>query len=217
MLHVKDYYKILEVPPSANISEIKSAYRKLAKQYHPDIQSNNPYASARFTEIKEAYEVLSHPNKKEKYLQQRWYQQSLGKRNPQDILTPESVLKQVLELERYISRLDHFRTDHPGLKQYLSDIFPDAVIDRLHSFEDPEMLRQIVKIILRIVKPMNKMYGEDILRVLRKFAKNDRVILNEINNYILQHHKKIQNEKNIIILVFVLTILITLIIYLAAR
>ena len=63
-MHLKDYYKILEVETSADLLEIKKAYRKLALQYHPDKNHNDPYATAQFSAIKEAYEVLTNPAKK---------------------------------------------------------------------------------------------------------------------------------------------------------
>ncbi len=63
----KDYYKILGVEKSATSDEIKSAYRKLAKQYHPDLNPNNPEAAAKFKEVGEAYEVLSDATKRSNY------------------------------------------------------------------------------------------------------------------------------------------------------
>ena len=80
-MQLKDYYKILEMEPSATLTEIKKAYRRLAQQYHPDKNSSDEYALTYFAEIKEAYEVLTNPAKKDYYLQQRWYQQSLGKKD----------------------------------------------------------------------------------------------------------------------------------------
>lgn len=62
-----DYYKILGVPKNATEKDIKRAYRKLARQYHPDLNPNDKEAEKKFKEINEANEVLSHPENRKKY------------------------------------------------------------------------------------------------------------------------------------------------------
>lgn len=64
---MKDYYEILNVSRDASQDEIKSAYRKLAKKYHPDLNPNDKEAEQKFKEINEAYEILSDPEKRKRY------------------------------------------------------------------------------------------------------------------------------------------------------
>jgi len=66
-VNFKDYYKILSVAKNANEDELKKAYRKLAKQWHPDKNPNNKKAEDKFKEISEAYEVLSDSVKRKKF------------------------------------------------------------------------------------------------------------------------------------------------------
>jgi molecular chaperone DnaJ len=63
----RDYYQLLGVAETASTDEIKKAFRRLAKQHHPDRNPNNPQAAERFKEINEAHDVLSDPEKRKKY------------------------------------------------------------------------------------------------------------------------------------------------------
>src|SRR5246127_1162507 len=63
----RDYYETLGVPKTASDEEIRSAFRKLARKYHPDVAKDKKAAEEKFKEINEAYEVLSNPENRKKY------------------------------------------------------------------------------------------------------------------------------------------------------
>ena len=82
-MEYKDYYKVLGVDKNATTEQIKKAYRKLARQHHPDVNPNNAEAERKFKEVNEANEVLSDPEKRKKYDQfgadwQRYQQAGAG-------------------------------------------------------------------------------------------------------------------------------------------
>lgn len=82
----KDYYEILGVSPNADAKTIKQAYRKLARQHHPDVNPGNKEAEEKFKTINEAYQALSNPEQRKKYDEvrsqyQRWQQSG---KNPRD-------------------------------------------------------------------------------------------------------------------------------------
>ncbi len=85
-MEFKDYYKILGVDPKASQEEIKKAFRKLARKYHPDVNPGNTAAGEKFKEISEAYEVLSDPEKRKKYdeLGSQWQQFTQTGGRPED-------------------------------------------------------------------------------------------------------------------------------------
>lgn len=64
---MKDYYKVLGVARNATADELKKSYRRLAKQYHPDVNKGDKGAEERFKDISEAYNVLSDPEQRKKY------------------------------------------------------------------------------------------------------------------------------------------------------
>lgn len=66
-MKIKNYYRILGIETSATSAEIKSAYKRLARKYHPDLHPDNPKIEKIFSEIKEAYDVLGNLDKRLKY------------------------------------------------------------------------------------------------------------------------------------------------------
>ncbi len=85
MQNFKDYYKILGVSKTATADEVKQAFRRLARKYHPDVNPDDKTAEEKFKDINEAYEVLSDPGKRKQYDQFGQYYQQGGFRSSRDV------------------------------------------------------------------------------------------------------------------------------------
>lgn len=71
MADKKDYYKVLGVNENATVDEIKKAYKKLARKYHPDLNPDDPQSGTKMRELNAAYEVLEDKEKREHYDKER--------------------------------------------------------------------------------------------------------------------------------------------------
>ncbi len=142
---IKDYYHILNVPPGAGIADIKKSFRKLAMAYHPDKHQSSSQYDSYFSEIQEAYAVLSDPEKKEQYLYQRWLEKSMGQRLD-DSLGAEEILKLFLKSEKYISLSDAFRMNKSMLLQQLLELFSSSRLNTILRAKNPPMIKETIRI-----------------------------------------------------------------------
>lgn len=216
-MQLKDYYSILELPPSASGDEVKKAFRRLAHEYHPDKKNNDPYAAAQFAVIKEAYEILSNPVKREYYLQQRWYAHSIGKKIKQETITPVSVLKQSLELNRYVSRLDVHRMDYEGLSDYIENILSDSTINTINSFNEPSVNKEIVQMMIKSGRVLPYALATPLVERLRKLKTDDPSTTEQIDQFVRRHKQAAYWEKRKVWIILLITLLICLGIFLTSK
>lgn len=213
---LKDYYQILQIEPHSTLREIKQAFRRLALIYHPDKNPNDKYAEVQFNEIKEAYEVLTNPVKKENYLQQRWYNQSLGKRRTAEMITPVSILKLVLELEQYVSRLDVHRMNKEGLSDYIEELLSTDTVKSLRHFNEPEINRQIITSTLSAIRPLNIKFIGKLTERLESLA-DDETSLLRIKSFLSNRKKVFFWERYKVAVIIFFTIFICLLIYFTSK
>lgn len=107
MSKAKDYYQILQISPQATLEEIKAAFRRLARQYHPDLNPNDPASEEKFKEISEAYEILlNSPRNSRKHSQSQGKQDSSASpSSPQEFYL--SGIKKALAKD-YLSALNDY-------------------------------------------------------------------------------------------------------------
>jgi preprotein translocase subunit Sec63 len=211
-VQLKDYYTILGLLPSASGDEIKKAYRKLAHQYHPDKKSADPYAAAQFSDIKEAYEILSNPEKKDYYLQQRWYAQSIGKKFTQESVIPVTILKQMLDLERRTSTLDLHRMNREGLFNKIVAVLSDDNITILNSFNDFTVNKEIVLVALKAGNILSYHFAVLLTEKLKKI-KTEAILDKQFVQFIKKHRQTSYWEKRKIWIILLIVLLICLLIF----
>lgn len=216
-MQIKDYFALLELEASASVTDIKKAYRRLALQLHPDKAGNDPYAAAQFAEIKEAYEVLTDPGKRDYYLQQRWYNQAAGIRRTELTVTPATMILQALELERHVARLDEFRMDREGLKVYILDLLSDERLEKLKAFNDKESMQTFVRSVIRSSRHLDTLQATAVVTQLRKAFASDMLLEKEMQDFLDHSRKKKNREKYTLALVILLTILLCLLIFFTGR
>jgi curved DNA-binding protein CbpA len=199
------------------MDEIKKAYRRLAHQYHPDKNANDLYAAAQFAEIKEAYETLTNPTRKDHYLQQRWYARSMGKRSSQMVVNPVTVLKQLLELDQYTHTLDEHRMDKEGLYHYLCDILSNENIEKINLFQEESVNKEIIRSALKSARLLPYKLAVELAERLRKINVNDESAGASITGY-LQQKKQIEFwEKKRVWGVVVIVIILAVVIFFTAK
>lgn len=215
---LKDYYQILGLEPGTGAKEIKQAYRQLAHKFHPDKSGEDRYAQARYLEIKEAYETLINPARKEAYLQQRWYQQSMGKKMARTGAdTPETLLNKALEINRYAASLNPYRIDRITLKQYLADLLDDASIAILNTFKDLSINEQVALLLLEPAGLLRATDAEEIITRLKKIQLPGDHLEKKANSLLVQLRYAERKKNYEPWLLVLLTVILCVVFFLIGR
>jgi molecular chaperone DnaJ len=173
MNQVKDYYKILELPTTASLQEIKRSFRRLAQQYHPDKNSGSHMAAAHYHEIQEAYKVLSNPKKREAYHYQRWYVRSTGKPFAAAVLTPAGILQECRLLQQYVASMNLFHIRFDAVSLHIRELLTENAIGILQEHNDTTVNRAIIQSVLTAARPLPKKFFLPIAALLLQVANED--------------------------------------------
>ncbi|MBK7099503.1 MAG: DnaJ domain-containing protein [Sphingobacteriales bacterium] len=149
-----DYYKILEIDPSATMDEIKRAYRRQALLFHPDKTQDDYEMKARFSLVKEAYETLTIRTLKEKYLNERWLLKANNKAFTNKIQTPSDVLKSMLAFHQKSVFVNEFSMDKSTFKEELLSVLSDENISILNSFDEQAINDEIIMLCLQNISKL---------------------------------------------------------------
>lgn len=173
MKEIKDYYKILELPTTASLQEIKRSFRRLAQQYHPDKNDGSKMAAAHYHEIQEAYKVLSDPKKREAYHYQRWYVRSTGKPFASAPLTPANILQECRVLQQYVASMNIFHLRYDAVSLHIRELLTPNAIGILHERNDAAINNEIIQSVLISARPLPKKFFIPIAELLLQVAGDD--------------------------------------------
>jgi curved DNA-binding protein CbpA len=151
---LKDYYAILGISPTADTAEIKQAYRKLAMRYHPDKHDHEPEKIILYEQIREAYEILTEPVKRNEYLQERWRLKAQGLKLKEEIISGDIILKKVIELNQQLRFADPARLNETKIRHQFNTILSDEMIGILEKQNDNELNLAIFSILIDTLKPL---------------------------------------------------------------
>jgi molecular chaperone DnaJ len=153
---------------TATLEEIKKSFRRLAHEYHPDKNTTNPFAEARFREIHEAYTVLSSEGKRSAYDQEKWLSGRF-KRNAV-ALTPQYFLDEVQKLNHHLTLVDVYRMNKELLHDYLLFLLSDDKAALLIQNGSPETLHSITLEILQAIQRLPAYFALPVLSRLMPIA-----------------------------------------------
>lgn len=140
--------------------------------YHPDKNNDDPYALARFTEIKEAYEILSNPYKKNLYLQERWLHKASGQTIGENLVTAPSVLVKCLELNKQVAAMDIYRMNFKGMAERMAVLLNDKTIDLLLEQKEHDVHASIISTIMQSLHHFPYAAAKPAVQQLQKLAVN---------------------------------------------
>lgn len=185
--------------------------------YHPDKNNDDPYALARFNEIKEAYEVLMNPGKKEVYLHERWLRKAGGHKIGEEMVTAPNILIKSLELNKQIAAMDIYRMSYGGMVDRILSLVNNTTIDELLAQKETEVQQAIIHSLLNTTKHFPFKETKLVVDQLRKLAKDHPQLLQHIDVTLEQKRKKENWTKFNGLFVFLLTVLLCLLIYILGR
>jgi len=187
-MRIRDHYKTLEVHPQATLQEIKKAYRRLAHRYHPDKNAANAWAGRHFHEIREAYEVLSHPKRRAAYDEERWLAGYARNKKPEAV-TPAWIYNECLRLASHMTTVDTYRMSREALYAYAELLLSDTHMAILQRAGEAELNARIAEEVLRAVKDLQYRYFKELVIRLELLAGEDDSLRQRIERE-LQRKKK---------------------------
>jgi hypothetical protein len=212
-MQLKDHYKTLGVKPSANMPDIKKAYRGLAVKYHPDKNPGNNLAEVLFKEISEAYRVLSDVRRRTAYDDERWLSGMGARTSYNEAITPAWLKNVCVELNSSLNVIDTHRMSQQALQAYILLIVSDAHLAVLLDEGDTHINRSIINHLLKATAMLEPKYLDEVLKQLLILAGNDHFSQHAIEAYSAVRSKQERMERLFPFIVISVTLALCIFMY----
>lgn len=186
----KDYYAILGVTPLATPEELRRSYRRLAMEWHPDRKGGDPGAALRFHELREAYQTLTDPVRKDAWLQERWYLRSMGVRTEQKSADrPAELLKTCISYEQELAMTDPHRIDAGNILARMRNMLTPEACEMLLLEPDPEIRIEVCRRLLRCGRHFEPTAAGELVRLLEPLKATDGRLSDEAARYLSRRRR----------------------------
>jgi DnaJ-domain-containing protein 1 len=213
----KDYYKTLDVPPNASTDAVKKKFRKLALQYHPDINAGNEFSALQFRELQEAYEILSHPSKRAKYHFEWQLHFPNDTMHSRQIQSPVSVLESCIRLDEQLSATDLFRVNKEAIFLRIQTLLSPVNKAILLQHNDESLNQQVITRLLSASSELPFKYIASIAAELKTVAGANKDSITMITDFVKLARRKSYWEQYYPLMVLLLSLAICGLIYIVSK
>ncbi|MFN4006426.1 MAG: J domain-containing protein [Chitinophagaceae bacterium] len=204
-----NYYQILEIPIHATLAEIKQAYRRLAKMYHPDVNPNNTTAQALFIEIQKAYSILSNEQLRHHY---NINQGIFSSKQQSFVFSINNYLQRWQHLAQQVAQADPHRLNLDGILLQMEKLLTNYEVLQFRQTADSKAYQALHLYIIQTITPLDKQSLQYIIPQLLPLQFTVRQE-NDFHNMLIK--RKTEQFWAVLLPVFMLVIAVVLCIILA--
>lgn len=207
---MKDYYLILNVKPDASVSVIKQSYRKLAMKYHPDLNAGDTLSASVFSEIAEAYSILSDPLARKDYNNKRYFTAISEYAKPEK--TIDDLLNKAVELKNKISFADSFRFNRDALEYSIRQLFPSNISALLQA--DVRLQEQFLEIVISCCRMLTSHQTKNLMQLMMPLLNQHNRMRDQLQTIIKEQIKKERWDKYKTALALIIALILCFLIFL---
>lgn len=177
--------------------------------YHPDKHQQDPEKTILYDQIREAYETLTEPAKRDEYLKERWRQKAAGIKFEDDLISGDVILKKAIELNQQLRYADPDRLNESRVRNQFNQVISDEMIAILVRQNDHELNSTVVSILIDTLKPLSLALCSELIPQIIKIPTDDHSI-KRCTEILKQKRELLFWEKRKIWIVLLLTIALCL-------